>query len=287
MINNLNLSIKREWQFRANLFLIALVFCVQITGCKGQKENDELESKLARIENAVGELRDEVIKLRQDVVSSQQTAAKGNETGVGKTSPEAAIVKASYKMSIDALDDPYYGPANAPLLIMVFTDYQCAPCRKFFEDSFENLRKEYADTGIAKLVLRDFPLEHNKFAHQAAEFAHCAGEQSHYWECSSMLRSKTEELDAGDFKTLMTLIPGVDAERLESCFTKKRYEREVDADIVEGRTLGAQGAPGTFIGKLEEGATIETKDASYNGVFIRGAQPYGLLAHQIKKVNGN
>src|SRR3989344_7427157 len=44
-------------------------------------------------------------------------------------------------------DDPVLGQQNAKVTIVEFTDYQCPYCEKFFQESYQNLKKDYIDTG--------------------------------------------------------------------------------------------------------------------------------------------
>ncbi|MDW9478949.1 thioredoxin domain-containing protein [Sinorhizobium meliloti] len=50
--------------------------------------------------------------------------------------------------------DPWYGPADAPISIMVFSDYGCAPCN----DVEKILDRIAASRGDVKIVHRDYPV---------------------------------------------------------------------------------------------------------------------------------
>ena len=55
-------------------------------------------------------------------------------------------------------DLPVSGSANAKIILVEFSDYQCPFCRKFWTETLPQLKSEYLDTGKVKLVYRDFPL---------------------------------------------------------------------------------------------------------------------------------
>ena len=59
---------------------------------------------------------------------------------------------------VSADDDAFLGDKNAPVTIIEFSDFQCPFCRKFWTETFEQLKTQYIDTGKVKLVYRDFPL---------------------------------------------------------------------------------------------------------------------------------
>src|SRR3954470_12835273 len=75
------------------------------------------------------------------------------------------------------------GKPDAPLTMVEFTDLQCPFCRQFHVTSFEQLKKEYIDTGKLRYFSRDFPLESlHPFAMQAARAAKCAADEGKFWE---------------------------------------------------------------------------------------------------------
>ena len=165
-------------------------------------------------------------------------------------------------------DDPYLGDGN--VVMMAFTDHQCAPCKKFYRESFSKLKENYF-TSHAKFLLRDFPLRSNNLSREAAQAAHCAGEQGKYWEMAQSLAEtkKVQQLD--DFEDIAANIGGIKSSFFSSCLTSRRYRGEIERDIAEGESLGAKGAPGFFIGKI-------TSSGQYEGIFVRGAQPYVVLS---------
>jgi hypothetical protein len=49
------------------------------------------------------------------------------------------------------------GRPNAPVTIVEFGDYQCTNCGAFARDTEPALVRKYVDTGVVRLVWRDFP----------------------------------------------------------------------------------------------------------------------------------
>lgn len=85
-----------------------------------------------------------------------------------------------YQVSMD--DDPVLGNANAPITIIEFSDYECPFCKRFYDQTFGQIKKDYIDTGKVKFIYRDYPLSFHPGAEPAAQAANCAGEQGKYWE---------------------------------------------------------------------------------------------------------
>lgn len=190
---------------------------------------------------------------------------------------ESPIVPVFFTARGSEKDDPFLGSVKSDLLLMQFVDYQCAPCRAFYKSVLPQVIQDYVDTGKAKFLLRDFPLENNSYSVSAAQFAHCAGEKGKYWDAYIGLFESPELVDNGAFRELSDKIPSISGDKFMKCFSSDRYQKEVDADIEDGLDLGVKGAPSLFVGfKIDEN--------NFEGVLIRGAQPYGVIKSEIEKL---
>lgn len=257
----------------------------------------ETVAELRSLRTEVEELRDRVASLeagKRQSASSEPIArdASPNRSEGGydqrpaiappNTEPQSAnprstapIAPAEYAPTPSLRDDPFIGPADSPVLVMVFSDFQCPGCRRFNAESVARLRRYFAEKGLIKLVFRDFPLAGNQHSRIAATLAHCAGEQGAYWEMFDALYSRPDLVDAGAFDDLDA--GGIrDKAQLKRCRESMRYESELDRDTDEARALGAGGAPGTFIGRKQE-------DGSFKGTFIRGAQPFAVIERTLRQ----
>jgi len=101
---------------------------------------------------------------------------------VSPGSPEAA---APHPMLADAQtvlqitkDDRILGNPEAPITIVEYASLTCPHCAHFANDVLPEIKKAWIDTGKAKLVLRDFPLDEP--ALRAAMIARCAPPDRYY-----------------------------------------------------------------------------------------------------------
>ena len=98
-------------------------------------------------------------------------------------------------------DDPVLGNPDAKVLIIEFGDYQCPSCRMFWHDVEPRLKKDYIDTGKAKLVFRDFPIvQIHPEALLASMAVDCAGEQNKYWEMHDAMFANQRALEVPSLK---------------------------------------------------------------------------------------
>ena len=183
-------------------------------------------------------------------------------------------------VEVSADDDPVLGKDNAPVIIIEFSDFQCPFCRKFWTDTFEQLKTEYIDTGKVKLIYRDFPLDSiHPMAQKSAEAAQCANEQEKYWEYHDKMYGEQNILDGGSIEgpvqstvtyTVNDLKKwakdlGLDSGKFDSCLDDGKYEDEVKNDFQDGAQAGVQGTPSFFI----------------NGKQLSGAQPFSAFKQAI------
>src|SRR5258708_37989512 len=79
------------------------------------------------------------------------------------------------------------GQTRAPITIVEFSSLTCPHCADFAENVFPMLQSKYIDTGKARFVSREFPLDIKAAA--ASMLARCAadGDAPKYFEASTML----------------------------------------------------------------------------------------------------
>ncbi len=83
-------------------------------------------------------------------------------------------------------DNPAIGPADAPIVIIEFSDFECPFCTRWHQQVWPRLQEVYGDK--IRLVYRDFPLYSlHPNAGPAAEAANCANEQGRFWEYHDLL----------------------------------------------------------------------------------------------------
>ena len=68
------------------------------------------------------------------------------------------------------------GNENAKITIIAYESLTCSHCASFHKDVYPQLKKEYIDTGLAKIEFRHFPLDIAAF--NASKIAQCKSNQS-------------------------------------------------------------------------------------------------------------
>jgi len=179
--------------------------------------------------------------------------------------PAQGGVAVSGPVRTSVADAPILGRADAPVTLVEFSDYQCPFCQRFFATTLPALKREYIDAGKIRYVFRDYPLEMHALARQAAEAAHCAGEQGKYWEMHDALFQNQGALAPPQLAEHAGAV-GVDGAAFAACLSSGRYAARVARGLVDGAAAGVQGTPGFVVGRTQAGDVVE-------GTPIRGAQP--------------
>jgi protein-disulfide isomerase len=156
---------------------------------------------------------------------------------------------------------PSRGPANAPITIVEFSDFECPYCSRAEETVSEVLRV-YGDK--VRLVFRDLPLPNHQNAPKAAEAAHCADEQGKYWEMHAKLFANQRALDVPALKGYAKDLK-LDQAKFDKCLDSGAKAALVEEGRKAGSEAGVNGTPAFFV----------------NGVLISGAQPFDAFKEVI------
>ena len=191
---------------------------------------------------------------------AQTAAAAQNQSAAAQDSPQQIT---RYDVPVD--DDPAYGPEDAPITIIEFSDYECPYCRSWQAEVLPRLLETYPDQ--IRLVYRDFPLSSiHPNAAPAAVAANCAHEQGAYWEFHDRLFSMELGLSDRAYQQYASDL-GLDTESFAECLKSDRHVDEVQADFQYAAELGVRSTPTFFI----------------NGIALVGAQPFELFQELIDK----
>ncbi len=152
-------------------------------------------------------------------------------------------------------NDPSLGDSNAKVSIVEFSDFQCPFCATFVRETFDDLKREYIDTGKVSFTFKNFPLTNtHRNAMAAALAAECANEQGKFWEYHDKLFRSQKSLEKKDLKEYAEDLD-LNTDTFNTCLDSEKYKDEVSNDLEEGTGLGVRGTPTFFInGRALSGA---------------------------------
>jgi len=180
---------------------------------------------------------------KQQAQQSQQTTVEGDFTG----------------------DGAVLGKKDAPVTIVEFSDFQCPYCRSFYNDAYQDIKKNYVDTGKVKIVFRNYPLSFHPDAYNAAMASECArgqGDDSTFFKMHDKIfggqtgngtNPISVETLSGYAKDL-----GLDTTKFDKCVKDGTYADLIKADQAAATKAGLDGTPAFII----------------NGTVASGARPF-------------
>jgi protein-disulfide isomerase len=155
------------------------------------------------------------------------------------------------------------GPADAPITIVEFTDYQCPYCQAA-QQYVDRVMATYK--GKVRLVYQEFPLDFHAQAKPAGRAARCAGEQGKFWEMHTGLLRTPGTFDDADLQSRAAGL-GIDAKAFGACTASNKYDAVIQKAIDNGRSVGVSGTPTFFL----------------NGRSFSGAQPFETFERLIEE----
>jgi protein-disulfide isomerase len=178
---------------------------------------------------------------------------------------------------IELGNSPIKGSDLAKLIIVEFSDYQCAFCSRYVRETFPQIVKQYVDSGKARYAIIDMPIASHKYARKAAEASHCAGDQGMFWEMHNQMMSQQEMV--GNSSSLATAL-ALNMNQFEDCLKTDKYAQEVQKGFSIATKLGIPGVPGFII-------AINGGHKAIGISFMRGAQPFANFQKEIDQALAN
>lgn len=145
----------------------------------------------------------------------------------------------------DAIQGNAFGNPAAPLVLEVFSDFQCPSCKRFHDEELPLIVKDYVNTGKAYLIYRYFPLPQHQYGRKAAELACACAQIGKYEQAADALFanqamwSQTGRVD----ETVATVLTPAEQKKLPALLKDPKVQSPIDHDLAEGRALPVMYTP--------------------------------------------
>jgi protein-disulfide isomerase len=193
-----------------------------------------------------------------------------------RQNPPARPAQAVPDVTIDLAGQPIEGSAEAKLVVVEVSDYECPYCARHTRETYPLLERDYIALGKLRYAMLDFPLRNHPNAFKAAEAATCAADKGKFWEMHEVLFQNQNALQAETLPNYATQI-GIDRAEFEACLEEGRRQ-SVIADQLQATRAGVTATPTFFIGWLRDGNQVKPAEV------IRGAQSFQNFERVIKQL---
>ncbi len=141
------------------------------------------------------------------------------------------------------------GPQNAPVQLVIYSDFQCPACKNAVAP-LEEIRSQFAQD--LKIEFRHFPLERpHRWTLVAATFAQCAAEQNKFWQFHDLLfqNQATWSASTDPLPIFASYVQetGLNTKKFESCVQNPEILKQIRKEYSLGSKQGVQSTPTIFI----------------------------------------
>ncbi|MEJ2137703.1 MAG: thioredoxin domain-containing protein [Desulfofustis sp.] len=168
---------------------------------------------------------------------------------------ELQFIEVSIVYDLPVNNSAIKGPADAPVTVTLFDDFQCPYCARLLP-TIEKVMQAYPTQ--VRLVFKHFPLSMHKFARQAAIASIAARNQGKFWPLHDQLFANYNQLNNEKIRELAENV-GLDMERFDKDIKNPALQQEIVADMQLGTSSGVRGTPAVYINGAQLG------DRSFEG----------------------
>jgi len=182
---------------------------------------------------------------------AQTSASAAKKPAATKTAAKAAETPtvSTATISVGGVNDidptKAFGSKSAPVVMEIFSDFQCPACKQLFLNTTHKVMENYVNTGKVYLVHRDFPLPMHAYSRVAASYARAA---AHIGKCEPVeqaLFQNQEKWEAnGDIKSIVAnVLTPSEMKKVEALVESKALEPMIERDKQIGQTLPVSQTP--------------------------------------------
>lgn len=187
-------------------------------------------------------------------VSGPTTSPSGGSASAPASSASASTTKPVVKTTEMGAEPPHaIGPADAPVTLEEFGDFECPPCGLLHPELLK-IEQKYGPR--VRIIFREFPLvPAHQHALAAARAAEAAGMQGKFWEMHHMIfenqRAWHTAFDVRPIFEQYALRIGLNVEKFRRDISSDTVERRIFLDGKRAHALGVEGTPTVFINGRE------------------------------------
>jgi protein-disulfide isomerase len=226
---------------------VAVAIAFALSGCADPKEVSEIKAKV-----------DEVQATQKDIIAKLDALSQGQKQilakGPAAAAPQPPQEDPNKVFNIPVGNSYAKGPANAPVTIIEFSDFQCPFCAQA-AGLVNQVLEAYPND--VRFVYKNYPLPFHKEAMPAAKAAIAAGKQGKFFEMHDKLFENYRTLNSEYYAKAAAEL-GLDVEKFKKDMEDPATQALVDEEMKQAREADVRGTPTIFInGKKPQGRSFE------------------------------
>lgn len=139
------------------------------------------------------------------------------------------------------------GSKNAPIVMEVFSDFQCPACKTLFLTTNRQLMDNYVSTGKVYLLHRDFPLAMHAHSRVAAQYSRAAAQVGKLETVEEALFQNQEKWEqTGDVDgTVASVLSAAEMTKVRALVKSGTLDAAINKDMALGQTYHVNQTPTT------------------------------------------
>jgi protein-disulfide isomerase len=179
------------------------------------------------------------------------------------------------KKNYPLADGNKMGNPDAPVKIVIYSDFQCVYCMNYWNETEPLIIENYVETGQVYYEYRSFGGFLGPQSATAAVAAYCAGDQDQFWQYHDILFLNWTGEGSSDFSIARLQgyaeALGLDVKAFSDCLDNGKYQYQIEEDLTNARADDIRATPSIMI----------------NGELVEGALPYSEFEDEIEAMLSN
>jgi len=149
----------------------------------------------------------------------------------------------------DVLKGNAFGNPGAPMMLEIFSDFECPACKAFHDTEVPPLMRDYVNPGKVYLIYRYFPLPMHPHGREAAEWVCAAAQLGKYQPAADMLfASQVAWSGTGKVEqALDNVLTFPEQQKVRSLVKSQAVQEEINHDVEEGKGVPVTGTPTVLV----------------------------------------
>ncbi|MBX3575970.1 MAG: DsbA family protein [Rhizobiaceae bacterium] len=193
-------------------------------------------------------------------------------SGGGDVPAPEAKVDMALLLQPGALPERQIGKDDAPVTIVEYASMTCPHCANFHKNTLPEIKKNYIDTGKARLIFREFPFPQDSRSEAGFMLARCSDDR--YFAMVDVLFQQQQTWagveNAREVLLQLSKLAGFSQESFEACLTDQKLLEDIRAVRDRGaKEFGIESTPTFFIngGKYRGALTVAQMSAIIDDMF--------------------
>jgi protein-disulfide isomerase len=149
----------------------------------------------------------------------------------------------------DLIKGNAFGSPSAPIMMEVFSDFECPACKLFHDTDVPQIMRDYVNSGKVYLIYRYFPLPMHAHGRTAAELVCAAAQIGKYQQAAEKLFSTQAQwsVDGKVEQAVDTVLTAADQQKIKGLLKSPAVQEEINHDVDEGKGVPVQSTPTVLV----------------------------------------